>query len=60
MVQWQHVDEAEKSTVQEKKIRVVYLPAEDANGAGAAVTPLKNGVNGASVRTAQSSSLTSR
>src|SRR4051812_45052719 len=23
---WQHVDEAERSSVQEKKIRVVYLP----------------------------------
>jgi len=45
---WQHVDEAEKSTVQEKKIRVVYLPQESTNGSGAAVTPLKNGiVNGA-------------
>ncbi|KAF8862353.1 VAMP-associated protein [Acephala macrosclerotiorum] len=43
-----HVDEAEKSSVQEKKIRVVYLPAESANGAGAAATPLKNGVNGSS------------
>jgi len=40
-----HVDEAEKSSVQEKKIRVVYLPAE---GAGALATPLKNGINGAS------------
>jgi len=42
---WQHVDEAEKSSVQEKKIKVVYLPAE---GSGAAVTPLKNGLNGIS------------
>lgn len=42
-VQWQHVDEAEKSTVQEKKIRVVYLSPEGA----AAVTPMRNGVNGA-------------
>ncbi|PMD27160.1 VAMP-associated protein [Hyaloscypha hepaticicola] len=40
---WQHVDQAEKSSVQEKKIRVVYLPP---GGANAAVTPLKNGTNG--------------
>lgn len=43
---WQHVDEADKSSVQEKKIRVVYLPPEISSGA--AVTPLKNGVNGLS------------
>ncbi len=43
--QWQHVDDAEKSSVQEKKIRVVYLAQ---GSAPAAVTPLKNGVNGAS------------
>ncbi|KAH7407929.1 PapD-like protein [Cadophora sp. MPI-SDFR-AT-0126] len=42
---WQHVDEAEKSSVQEKKIRVVYLAP---GSAPAAVTPMKNGVNGAS------------
>ncbi|KUJ12130.1 VAMP-associated protein [Mollisia scopiformis] len=42
-----HVDQAEKSSVQEKKIRVVYLPA-GANGIGADATPLKNGVNGTS------------
>jgi len=36
---WQHVDDAERSSVQEKKIRVVYLPA--------AATPLRNGINGA-------------
>lgn len=41
--QWQHVDDAERSSVQEKKIRVVYLPAEGA----AAATPLRNGINGA-------------
>jgi hypothetical protein len=43
--QWQHVDEAEKSSVQEKKIRVVYLPAEGSTAAANA-TPLKNGHNG--------------
>jgi hypothetical protein len=48
---WQHVDEAEKSSVQEKKIRVVYLPAESSNVIGAAATPLKNGVNGSSHET---------
>jgi len=42
---WQHVDEAEKSLVQEKKIRVVYL-AQGSNLA--AVTPMKNSMNGAS------------
>ncbi|KAG9230579.1 putative vesicle-associated membrane protein-associated protein C16G5.05c [Amylocarpus encephaloides] len=42
---WQHVDDAEKSSVQEKKIRVVYLGAE---GSGGASTPMRNGVNGAS------------
>jgi len=42
---WQHVDEAEKSSVQEKKIRVVYLPAEGSTAA-ANTTPLKNGYNG--------------
>jgi hypothetical protein len=41
--QWQHVDQAEKSSVQEKKIRVVYLPA---GGSNVAATPLKNGTNG--------------
>lgn len=40
-IQWQHVDDAERSSVQEKKIRVVYLPAEGA------ATPLRNGINGA-------------
>lgn len=44
---WQHVDDAEKSSVQEKKIRVVYLPAEDSK-IGATATPIKNGVNGVS------------
>ena len=43
VVMWQHVDQAEKSSVQEKKIRVVYLPP---GGANAASTPLKNGTNG--------------
>lgn len=40
---WQHVDDAERSSVQEKKIRVVYLP----QGSGVA-TPLKNAANSAS------------
>jgi hypothetical protein len=40
--QWQHVDDAERSSVQEKKIRVVYLADE---GAAAAITPLRNGLN---------------
>ena len=43
VIQWQHIDDSEKSSIQEKKIRVVYLPAE---GSAAAATPLKNGVNG--------------
>jgi hypothetical protein len=43
--QWQHVDEAEKSSVQEKKIRVVYLSEK---GSAANATPLRNGVNGIS------------
>lgn len=47
---WQHVDDAEKSSVQEKKIRVVYLSPESSTS-GAAVTPLKNGVNGVSTET---------
>ncbi|KAG0652422.1 vap [Hyphodiscus hymeniophilus] len=37
---WQHVDDAERSSVQEKKIRVVYQAGE-----GAAATPLKNGIS---------------
>jgi len=41
---WQHVDNAEKSTVQEKKIRVVFLPPSA--GASALLTPQRNGVNG--------------
>ena len=44
-VQWQHVDDAERSSVQEKKIRVVYLQAEGA----VAATPSRNGINGANV-----------
>lgn len=43
---WQHVDAAEKSSVQEKKIKVVYLAA--GGSSGAAVTPMRNGVNGGS------------
>ncbi|KAH6674641.1 putative vesicle-associated membrane protein-associated protein C16G5.05c [Halenospora varia] len=39
---WQHVDDAEKSSVQEKKIRVVYLAPHSATGA---VTPMRNGIN---------------
>lgn len=42
---WQHVDDADRSQVQEKKIRVVYLPAE---GAAPAVTPLRPATNGVS------------
>jgi len=42
---WQHVDDADKASVQEKKIRVVYLAAE---GAGLATTPLRSNVNGIS------------
>jgi len=42
---WQHVDDAERSTVQEKKIRVLYLAAD---GSGAAATPMRNSVNGTS------------
>ncbi|QSZ31701.1 hypothetical protein DSL72_001268 [Monilinia vaccinii-corymbosi] len=40
-----HVDRAEKKDIQEKKIRVVFLPPKSAGGA--ALTPLRNGVNGA-------------
>ncbi|KFY38457.1 hypothetical protein V494_04353 [Pseudogymnoascus sp. VKM F-4513 (FW-928)] len=43
---WQHVDQAEKSSVQEKKIRVVFLAEEGAGQTLPAVsTPLRNGVN---------------
>lgn len=38
---WEHISDADKASVQEKKIRVVYLSPH-----GAASTPLKNGVNG--------------
>lgn len=41
---WQHVDNADKSTVQEKKIRVVFLPAST-NGSTLS-TPQRNGING--------------
>lgn len=45
--QWQHIDESEKSTIQEKKIRVVFLgPSSSA----AASTPSRNGLNGGSNR----------
>jgi len=40
---WQHVDNADKASVQEKKIRVVFLPAQ---GSTASLTPQRNGVNG--------------
>ncbi|KAE9377707.1 VAMP-associated protein [Stipitochalara longipes BDJ] len=40
---WEHVGQAEKSSVQEKKIRVVYIPQ---GGSTAAATPLRNGTNG--------------
>ena len=42
-IQWTHVDEADRASVQEKKIRVIYLAPE---GSAAVATPLKNGVNG--------------
>ena len=46
VAQWQHVDQAEKSSVQEKKIRVVFLAEESAGQNLPAVsTPLRNGVN---------------
>jgi len=49
---WQHVDEAEKSSVQEKKIRVVYLAGEGAaSAATGAATPLRNGSNGTHTQT---------
>jgi len=41
---WQHVDEAGKSAIQEKKIRVVFLAA--VNGAAPVSTPQRNGING--------------
>ncbi|PQE27587.1 msp domain-containing protein [Rutstroemia sp. NJR-2017a BBW] len=40
-----HVDRADKSQIQEKKIRVVFLPPESSNSS---TTPLRNGINGAS------------
>ncbi|PMD43950.1 VAMP-associated protein [Hyaloscypha variabilis F] len=40
---WEHVGQADKSSVQEKKIRVVYLPQ---GGSTVAATPLRNGTNG--------------
>ncbi|KAF7858557.1 hypothetical protein EAF04_009157 [Stromatinia cepivora] len=40
-----HVDRAEKKDIQEKKIRVVFLPPKSAGGA--TVTPMRNGVSGA-------------
>jgi len=40
---WQHVDNADKASVQEKKIRVVFLPAL---ASAASLTPQRNGVNG--------------
>ncbi|KFZ15869.1 hypothetical protein V501_02506 [Pseudogymnoascus sp. VKM F-4519 (FW-2642)] len=41
---WQQIDQAEKSSIQEKKIRVVFL-AEESAGLPAVSTPLRNGVN---------------
>ncbi|TVY86683.1 Vesicle-associated membrane protein-associated protein, partial [Lachnellula willkommii] len=44
---WQHVDDADKASVQEKKIRVVYLQQ---HGLAATSTPLRSsttGINGA-------------
>ncbi|CAG8976409.1 hypothetical protein HYALB_00008534 [Hymenoscyphus albidus] len=52
---WQHVDAAEKSSVQEKKIRVVYLAP--ASPSGGAVTPMRNGVNGESNGANETSSI---
>ncbi|CAG8949177.1 hypothetical protein HYFRA_00004800 [Hymenoscyphus fraxineus] len=52
---WQHVDAAEKSSVQEKKIRVVYLAP--ASPSGGAVTPMRNGVNGGSNGANETSSI---
>jgi len=44
---WSHVDAAEKSTVQEKKIRVAFLPPEVAQGATTPIRPgTTNGLNG--------------
>lgn len=43
---WQHVDNADKSSVQEKKIRVVFLPAVDSSTAATSHTPQRNGING--------------
>jgi hypothetical protein len=43
--QWQHLDNADKSLVAEKKIRVTFLPAH--NSSYAALTPQRNGTSGA-------------
>ncbi|THV44262.1 hypothetical protein BGAL_0686g00010 [Botrytis galanthina] len=40
-----HVDRADKKDIQEKKIRVVFLPPKSTGAA--AITPMRNGVNGA-------------
>jgi len=40
-----HVDRADKSQIQEKKIRVVFLPPEASNSSS---TPMRNGISGAS------------
>jgi hypothetical protein len=42
-MKWQHVDNADKASVQEKKIRVVFLTAQNST---ASLTPQRNGVNG--------------
>ncbi|RQM05480.1 hypothetical protein DH86_00001515 [Scytalidium sp. 3C] len=45
---WSHVDAVEKSSVQEKKIRVAFLPPQVAHEATTPVKPAStNGVNGA-------------
>ncbi|KAF7896304.1 hypothetical protein EAF00_006318 [Botryotinia globosa] len=40
-----HVDRADKKDIQEKKIRVVFLPPKSTGAA--VITPMRNGVNGA-------------
>ena len=41
LYQWQNVEKVAKGAIEERKIRVVFLPAE-----GAAATPQHNNVNG--------------
>ena len=40
-MQWQHVEQTSKASIQEKKIRVSFLPAS-----GSLTTPSHNNVNG--------------